>query len=39
MPYVPTTDQIINILIEELPKKMFDFLMGQLTMEDIFMPA
>lgn len=39
MPYVPTTEQIADILTKGLPKKRFDYLVGKLTMEDIFKPT
>ena len=39
MPYLPTTKQVADILIKDLPKKQFDELCYKLAMEDIFLPA
>ena len=36
MTYIPTTEQIANILTEGLHGKQFESLVGKLTMEDIF---
>lgn len=36
MPYVPTSEQVIDILIKGLHKKQLDYLIGKLTMKDIF---
>ena len=39
MPYIPTTNQVVNILVKGLHKKQFDVFIGKLAMEDIFKPA
>ena len=39
MPYIPTEEQVADILIKGLPKKHFDKLVSKLAMEDIFKPA
>ena len=39
MPYIPTKEQIVDILTKELPKKQFEKLVSKLAMEDIFKPA
>jgi len=39
IPYVPTTDQVADILTKGLQKKQFDTLMDKLAMEDIYKPA
>lgn len=39
MPYVPTGDQIADILTKALPTKQFENLIGKLSMKDIFSPA
>ena len=35
MTYVPTTEQIANVLMKGLHKNQFDYLMSKLAMEDI----
>ena len=39
MTYVPTRDQVANLLTKSLPKKQFDLLVSKLVMKDIFKPA
>ena len=39
MPYLPTTEQVVDILTKSLPKKQFDKLCCKLTFEDILLPA
>ena len=39
MPYLPTTEQIADILTKGLHKHQFDHLICKLAMEDIFKPA
>ena len=39
MPYLPTTEQVADILTKGLPKKQFDKLCCKLALEDIFQPA
>ena len=39
MPYLPTTEQVADILTNGLPKKQFDKLCCKLALEDIFRPA
>ena len=39
MSYIPTAKQITNVLTKGLYKRQFDYLVGKLTMEDIFKPA
>lgn len=39
MPYIPTTDQIADILTKGLQKKQFENLISKLGMKDIFKPA
>lgn len=39
MPYIPTVEQVANILTKRLPKKQFDDLVSKLAMNDIFKPA
>ncbi|PON53716.1 hypothetical protein PanWU01x14_200580 [Parasponia andersonii] len=39
MPYIPTDEQVADILAKRLPKKHFDKLVSKLAMEDIFKPA
>ena len=39
MVYVPTEDQVADLLTKGLPKKQFDFLVNKLTLKDIFKPA
>lgn len=34
--YLPTSEQIANILTQDLPRKQFDKLIDKHTMEDIF---
>ena len=37
--YVPTTEQLADILTKGLPKKTFDSIISKLSMNDIFKPA
>ena len=37
--YVPTRDQVADLLTKSLPKKQFDLLVSKLVMKDIFKPA
>ena len=39
MTYVPTRDQVADLLTKSLPKKQFDLLVTKLVMKDIFKPA
>ena len=39
MPYIPTVEQVADILTKGLPKKQFDDLVSKLVMNDIFKPA
>ena len=39
MPYIPTTEQVADILTKGLPKKQFENFIGKLAMEDIYKPA
>ena len=39
MPYIPTVEQVANILTKRLPKKQFDDLVSKLAMNDIFKQA
>lgn len=39
MVYVPTADQVANLLTKGLPTKQFDFLVSKLTLKDIFKSA
>ena len=39
MPYIPTIEQVADILTKGLPKKQFDDLVSKLVMNDIFKPA
>ena len=39
MPYMPTVEQVAEILTKGLPKKQFGDLVSKLTMNDIFKPA
>jgi len=39
MTYIPTTEQLADILTKGLPKKPFDYITRKLSMEDIFKPA
>ena len=39
MPYLPTTEQIVDVLTKGLHKKQFEKLIGKLAMEDIYKPA
>ena len=39
LPYIPTTQQVADILTKGLGTKQFKFLVGKLAMEDIFQPA
>ena len=39
IPYVPTTQQMADILTKGLYKKQFEFLVSKLAMEDIYKPA
>ncbi|XP_071920664.1 uncharacterized protein [Coffea arabica] len=39
MTYVPTRDQVADLLTKSLPKKQFDLLVSKLVMKDIFKPA
>jgi hypothetical protein len=39
IPYVPTTEQVANVLTKRLHKKQFDYLIGKLVTEDIFKSA
>ena len=39
LPYIPTTQQVADILTKGLGTKQFKFLIGKLAMEDIFQPA
>ena len=39
VPYLPTLEQIVNVLTKGLPKNQFDRLIDKLAMEDIFKPA
>lgn len=39
MIYVPTDEQVADILTKGLPRKQFDKLTSKLAMEDIFQPA
>ncbi|RVW15007.1 hypothetical protein CK203_090450 [Vitis vinifera] len=39
MPYIPTVEQVADILTKGLPKKQFDDLVSKLAMNDIFKPA
>ena len=39
MPYIPTIEQVVDILTKGLPKKQFDDLVSKLAMNDIFKPA
>ena len=36
MPYIPTVEQVVDILTKGLPKKQFDDLVSKLVMNDIF---
>ena len=39
MPYIPTTEQVADILTKGLPKKQFENFISKLAMEDIYKPA
>ena len=39
MLYIPTTEQVVDVLTKGIPTKQFDGLIDKLTMEDIFKPA
>ena len=39
MTYIPTTEQVVDIITKGLHGKQFDSLVGKLAMEDIFKPA
>ena len=39
MPYMPTTEQVADVLTKGLPTRMYDKLIGKLGMKDIFKPA
>ena len=39
IPYIPTTEQVVDMLTKGIPTKQFDGLIDKLTMEDIFKPA
>lgn len=39
IPYLPTSEQIADVLTKGLPKKQFDKLIDKLALEDIFKPA
>ena len=39
MPYIPTTEQVANVLTKGIPTKQFDRLIDKLAMEDIFKPT
>ena len=39
MPYIPTTEQVANVLTKGIPSKQFDRLIDKLAMEDIFKPT
>ena len=39
MTYVPTRDQVADLLTKSLPKNQFDSLVSKLLMKDIFKPA
>lgn len=39
MSYIPTTEQIANVLAKGLPARQFNRLNGKMAMEDIFKPA
>ncbi|RVW63737.1 Retrovirus-related Pol polyprotein from transposon RE1 [Vitis vinifera] len=39
MTYIPTEEKVANVFTKGLYKRQFDFLVGKLTMEDIFKPA
>jgi len=39
MPYIPTVDQVVDVLTKGLHKNQFEKLVSKLAMEDIFKPA
>ncbi|RVW12994.1 Copia protein [Vitis vinifera] len=39
MLYIPTTEQVADVLTKGIRTKQFDILIGKLAMEDIFKPA
>ena len=39
MLYIPTTEQVVDVLTKRIPTKQFDRLIDKLTMEDIFKPG
>ena len=39
MTYVPTRDQMADLLTKSLPKKQFDLLVSKLVMNDIYKPT
>ena len=39
MPYIPTVEQVADILTKGLPNMQFDDLVSKLAMNDIFKPA
>ena len=39
IPYIPTTEQVVDVLTKRIPTKQFDRLIDKLTMEDIFKPG
>ena len=39
MSYLPTSEQVADVLTKGLPKRQFESLIGELAMEDIFKPA